>query len=70
MDLLINGEKTSVTDVTTLSDLISKLEINGKIAVEINREIIPQSTFPRHALANGDEIEIVTAIGGGQTPGI
>jgi len=65
MDLLINGEETSVIGVSTLSDLISKLEISGKIAVEINKKIIPQSTFPRHELSNGDEIEIVIAIGGG-----
>jgi len=65
MDLLINGEKTSFTGVSTLFDLISKLEIDEKIAVEINRKIIPQSTFSRHELSHGDEIEIVTAIGGG-----
>lgn len=65
MNLFVNGEKTSIADVTTVSDLISALEIRGNIAVEINREIVSQSTFDYHRLADGDEIEIVTAIGGG-----
>ncbi len=65
MNLYVNGEKTSITDVTTVSDLISALEIQGNIAVEINKEIVSRSTFEDHRLTDGDEIEIVTAIGGG-----
>ena len=65
MDLLINGESTRLTEVSTLSDLISTLQIDGRIAVEINKQIIPQSAFSRHKLTNGDEIEIITAVGGG-----
>ena len=65
MNLLVNGEQTSLVDVATVSDLISALEIEGNVAVEINREIISHSAFNHHRLADGDEIEIVTAIGGG-----
>ena len=65
MNLLVNGEQTSLADVATVSDLISALEIEGNVAVEINREIVSRSAFNHHRLADGDEIEIVTAIGGG-----
>ena len=65
MNLLVNGEQTSLADVATVSDLISALEIEGNVAVEINREIVSRSAFNQHQLAEGDEIEIVTAIGGG-----
>ena len=65
MMLLINGSKTSIMDVATVSDLISRLEIEGNIAIEINKEIIPRSMFDHYQLSDGDEIEIVTAIGGG-----
>ena len=65
MNLFVNGEKTSITDVATVSDLISALEIQGNIAVEINKEIVSRSAFDDHRLTDGDEIEIVTAIGGG-----
>ena len=65
MNLLVNGEQTSLANVATVSDLISALDIEGNVAVEINREIVSRSAFECHHLADGDEIEIVTAIGGG-----
>ena len=65
MNLIVNGEQTSLANVATVSDLIAALEIEGNIAVEINREIVSRSAFDQHLLANGDEIEIVAAIGGG-----
>ena len=65
MNLLVNGKKTSLANVATVTDLISALKIEDNVAVEINREIVSRSVFDRHLLADGDEIEIVTAIGGG-----
>ncbi len=65
MNIVVNGEQTSLADVATVSDLIAALDIEGNVAVEINREIVSRSTFEYHQLADGDEIEIVTAIGGG-----
>ena len=65
MNLLVNGETTSLTNVATVSDLIAALEIEGNVAVEINREIVSRSAFDQHRLADGDQVEIVTAIGGG-----
>ena len=65
MNLLVNGEQASLANVATVSDLIAALEIEGNIAVEINREIISRSAFAQHLLADGDQVEIVTAIGGG-----
>ena len=65
MNLLVNGEQTFLANVATVSDLIAALEIEGNVAVEINREIVSHSAFNHHRLADGDEIEIVSAIGGG-----
>ena len=65
MNLLVNGKKTFLANVATVSDLISALNIRDNVAVEINREIVSRSAFGHHQLVDGDEIEIVTAIGGG-----
>lgn len=65
MELFVNGEKTSIVNVVTVSDLISALDIRDNVAVEINREIVSRSAFEQHQLADGDQVEIVTAIGGG-----
>ena len=65
MQLSINGEKTTLEDVATITELLDHLSLQGKIAIEINREIVPRSQFNKYQLNDGDLIEIVHAIGGG-----
>lgn len=51
----------------TLQALLEQMGLlENRIAVEINGEIIPRSAWPAHALCDGDQIEVVHAIGGGQ----
>ncbi len=66
MNIQLNGENKNVADGTLLSQLIEQLELNGKrLAVEINREIVPRSQHADYVIREGDKIEIVHAIGGG-----
>ena len=65
MNLFVNGQATSCAGVKTVSELLAHLHVRGNFAVEINREIVARSKFEHHLLADGDKIEIVTAIGGG-----
>ena len=62
----INGISNKIEFGTTISDLINKLNItNKKIALEVNEQIIPRSQFDTRMIEDGDQIEIVTAVGGG-----
>ena len=62
----INGTERSMQEGTTVSALIQMLALTErKIAVEINREIVPQSQHEETCLCDGDKIEIIEAIGGG-----
>ena len=66
MQIFINGEERQVTENLTMSDLVIQLELTGqRIAIEVNEELVPRSTFETHRLNAGDQIEIVNAIGGG-----
>jgi sulfur carrier protein len=65
MQVLINGEKTTLDKVSSVDDLVRRLGLEGKIAVEINGQIVPRSRFGVQTLKEGDKIEIVRAIGGG-----
>lgn len=65
MNLFVNGEKTTAPDDATVSDLLAALELRGKVAVEINRSIVPRGAFAQRRLVEGDKVEIVNAIGGG-----
>ena len=66
MDITVNGTNHSIDAPLTLTNLLIKLGLNeGRIAVEINGEIVPRSTFDDHEIQHQDQIEIVQAIGGG-----
>ena len=65
MQVVINGRNVSIDTGRSVADLVESLELHGKIAVEINRRIIPRSQFDAHTISEGDVIEIVQAIGGG-----
>lgn len=67
MLLQINGAPREAPDGQTVTDLLSSLGIRGRIAVEVNGELVPRSAHAQHVLADGDRVEIVHAIGGGQT---
>ncbi len=67
MQLIINGKPRSFDAVTfTVAELVQHLELVGKrLAIERNGEIVPRSQFGATALADGDKLEIVGAVGGG-----
>ena len=66
MEVIINGDQHLIDSSYSLMDLLVNIEMTqGQIAVELNGEIIPKSTFQQQQLSDGDKIEIVQAIGGG-----
>lgn len=66
MNIYLNGEARLVPDHCTAAQLVEELGLADKrIAMEVNREIIPRSSYVEHILQPEDNIEIVHAIGGG-----
>ncbi len=66
MNITLNGETRPIDAGLTVSGLIEQLGYQGKrIAVERNGEIVPRSAHADTALADGDTLEIVVAVGGG-----
>lgn len=61
----VNGESRELPAGTTVAQLIEHLQLGGRLAAERNGEIVPRSAHAATALAEGDRIEIVRAIGGG-----
>ncbi len=64
MQLTLNG-KPHTFDGHTIRDLLDTLGLHGRLAVEVNQEIVPKSEHGQFELTDGDVIEIVHAIGGG-----
>jgi len=66
MNVIINGESRSLEAEASVSQLLDLLGLHGKrIAVEVNRDIVPRSEYDKVTLKDNDKIEIVNAIGGG-----
>ena len=66
LSLLINGEPQQVGSDCTVAHLLRTLGLEGaRIAVAVNRDVVPRSAFATHRLAAGDRVEILEAVGGG-----
>ena len=66
MVLIINGKAEQWPEGINAAQLIEGLGLtNERLAMEVNREIVPRSHFESHIFKAGDQIEIVRAIGGG-----
>jgi thiamine biosynthesis protein ThiS len=64
--LTVNGEPRSFPTRLTVAGLVTALALDiRKVAVELNREIVPRSSYAQVALRSGDTLEIVHFIGGG-----
>jgi sulfur carrier protein len=66
MKIVLNGREEDVASNATLADLLASAGLAGKrVAIEINREIVPRGDYSARWLAAGDRVEVVHAIGGG-----
>ena len=66
MDIVLNGDRYHLDEGATVGALIQHLALKGgRLAVEVNEEVIPKSLHSGHRLSQGDRVEIVHAIGGG-----
>jgi sulfur carrier protein len=64
--IVLNGKSRDIDDGITLGALLAASEYaQRRIAVEINREIVPKSLHAQRVLRDGDRVEIVQAMGGG-----
>jgi thiamine biosynthesis protein ThiS len=66
MQVVLNGEGRTLDENITLGALLDQLDLAPKrVAVEVNRDLVPRAEYARTALHEGDHIEIVTLVGGG-----
>lgn len=66
MEIVFNGEPLQVPESATVADLLARAGLaDRRVAVELNRAIVPRSRHGEQCLAPGDRVEVVHAIGGG-----
>ena len=65
MKVLINGQEKEIAADTTLRGLLEGLQLRPeKVAIELNRRLVRTAQYDQ-ALKHGDQIEVVTFVGGG-----
>ena len=62
----LNGDPYSIEGDTHLTVLFERLKMKpGRIAVELNREVVPKAEHHNVILKDGDELELINFVGGG-----
>jgi sulfur carrier protein len=68
MKIQINGEDRDCPAPLSLETLLAQLGMKAdRVAVELNRTIVPREEWTRTVLKEGDRLEIVHFVGGGTT---
>lgn len=63
--ITVNGAPREVPEGTTVAALVTQMNVRGPVAVERNREIVVRAEHETTLLRDGDEIEVVSFVGGG-----
>lgn len=62
----VNGDERSLSAGATIAGLLEELGLGGKrVAVERNRAVVPRARHAETTLSDGDQLELVTFVGGG-----
>ncbi len=67
MTIRLNGEPFELAAPITVTDLLAQLQIDARrVAVELNLVVLKKAAFDTTRIAEGDEVEIVNFVGGGE----
>jgi thiamine biosynthesis protein ThiS len=66
MRITVNGQAREAQDGATVAVLIEAMSLDPtRVAVERNKRLVRRAEHSRTPLADGDELEVVTLVGGG-----
>jgi len=62
----VNGKSREIPSGTTIASLLEELQLESRqVAVEVNLQLVPREQHAEYLLSDGDELEVVTLVGGG-----
>jgi sulfur carrier protein len=66
LHVVVNGEPRAFSAGCSLQELVEALGLDRRrVAVAVNREVVPRSALAQRQLTPGDRVEILEAVGGG-----
>jgi sulfur carrier protein len=64
----VNGQERNVENAATVLDVLALIDVAADargVAVAVERDVVPRGEWASRVLAEGEQVEIVTAMGGG-----
>lgn len=69
MVITLNGDRFELAGPVTVSSLLAQLDIDPRrVAVEHNLVVVKRTAYDATVVREGDQVEIVNFVGGGQAP--
>ena len=66
MQVVVNDEPRELAEGATVADLVIALGLGPRrIAVEVNRAVVPRADYSATVLHSGDTVEVINFVGGG-----
>ena len=66
MNIYVNGEPREIAPGTALDTVVRTLTpAPSGVAAALNATVVPRAQWPRTPLADGDRVEVLTAVQGG-----
>lgn len=66
IEITVNGERVSIANPMSVEQVLDTVEVPPNyLAVEVNAEVVPREEYASRVIQSGDELEVVTLVGGG-----
>jgi thiamine biosynthesis protein ThiS len=66
VQVTVNDEPRALPEGATVADLVTTLALGPRrIAVEVNRAVVPRADYASTTLRDGDAVEVIQFVGGG-----
>ena len=66
VQIIFNGQPRDIASHTSVAELLRSLDMTPQyVAVEVNLQLVPRQKHAEHVLNEGDQLEVVTLVGGG-----
>jgi sulfur carrier protein len=66
IEITVNGRKVEIETSMTVEQLLDTVDVPPNyLAVELNAEVVPREQYSSQTVGPGDDVEVVTLVGGG-----
>ena len=64
--ITVNGRSVQLDETMTVEHMLDRVDVPPNyLAVEVNAEVVPLEAYTTHPIQDGDQVELVTLVGGG-----